>query len=407
MSWQTVLGFEIHIELSTQSKMFCSCSASHFGVAPNTHVCPVCLGLPGALPVPNAVAIEWCIKLGLALGCKINLHSKFDRKNYFYPDIPKGYQISQYDLPFCYDGNLLGHKIRRVHMEEDTGKLQHQGAETLIDFNRSGVPLVEVVTEADFVDANDSDAFLKELQAIIRELKISNADMEKGSMRLEANISVKPATLEGYPPYKVEIKNVNSFRFVKKAVEYEIARQTKALEAGEKIVQETRGFKENTGETFSQRAKEEANDYRYFPDPDIPPIEFKQSQIDAWRDQLPKLPADIRAELAEEFKLPANYVAVIAADPEMLAKFRLNPTKATADALVNKREVRETVAVSDDKIMEVAKSIIAANPKAVADIKSGKTQIIGFLIGQVKKQLGEVDAATIKNILEKLLLTND
>ena len=161
MSWQTVLGFEIHIELATNSKMFCGCPASHFNTPPNTQVCPVCLGLPGALPVPNARAIEWCIKLGLALGCKVNLKSKFDRKNYFYPDLPKGYQISQYDDPFCIDGNLLGHKIRRVHMEEDTGKLMHQNAITLIDFNRSGVPLVEVVTEADFKDSNDSDLFFK------------------------------------------------------------------------------------------------------------------------------------------------------------------------------------------------------------------------------------------------------
>lgn len=403
MSWQTVLGFEIHIELATKSKMFCSCPADHFGVAPNTHVCPVCLGLPGALPVPNAQAVEWCIKLGLALGCKINLHSKFDRKNYFYPDIPKGYQISQYDLPFCYDGELLGHKIRRVHMEEDTGKLQHQGAETLIDFNRSGVPLVEVVTEAAFKDANDSDVFLKELQGIIRSLKISNADMEKGSMRLEANISVKPSTMEGHPPYKVEIKNVNSFRFVKKAVEFEIARQTKQLEAGEKIIQETRGFKENTGETFSQRIKEEANDYRYFPDPDIPPIKFTQNQIEKWRSELPELPDVVRQKLITVHGLPANYAAIIAGDSEMNAAFMSKPSKALADSLVNKRPVKETIEIPEEKIKEIAKAVLNANPKAVADIKAGKTQIIGFLIGQVKKQLGEVDVATTQKIIQELI----
>ncbi|MDP1743326.1 MAG: Asp-tRNA(Asn)/Glu-tRNA(Gln) amidotransferase subunit GatB, partial [Candidatus Amesbacteria bacterium] len=362
MSWQTVLGFEIHIELSTNSKMFCGCPAAHFNTPPNSQVCPVCLGLPGALPVPNAKAIEWCIKLGLALGCKINLKSKFDRKNYFYPDLPKGYQISQYDEPFCVEGNLLGHKIRRVHMEEDTGKLLHQGPETLIDFNRSGVPLVEVVTEADFNDSNDSDNFLKELQQIIRALGISSCDMEKGSMRLEANISVSPD--ESFPNYKVEIKNVNSFRFVKKAVDFEVSRQIKLLESGVNPVQETRGFKETTRETFSQRVKEEANDYRYFPEPDIPPFEFTQEKIEKWRSELPLLPAQKRLQLIE-LGLSESYAKIITADAIMYFEFMKNPSKQTADLLINKREARVVFNIPEEKIREVVSKVISANTSIV------------------------------------------
>ncbi|MBI5358345.1 Asp-tRNA(Asn)/Glu-tRNA(Gln) amidotransferase subunit GatB [Candidatus Amesbacteria bacterium] len=400
MSWQTVLGFEIHIELSTNSKMFCGCPANHFNTPPNSQVCPVCLGLPGALPVPNAKAIEWCIKLGLALGCKINLQSKFDRKNYFYPDLPKGYQISQYDQPLCVEGNLLGHKIRRVHMEEDTGKLLHQGSETLIDFNRSGVPLVEVVTEADFNDSNDSDNFLKELQQIIRALGISSCDMEKGSMRLEANISVSPD--ESFPNYKVEIKNVNSFRFVKKAVDFEVSRQIKLLETGQTPIQETRGFKETTGETFSQRVKEEAHDYRYFPEPDIPPFEFTQAQIEKWRSELPILPSQKRLQLVE-LGLSENYARIISADPEMYDVFMKNPTKQTADLLINKREARVVSNIPEEKIREVVSKVISANIAIVESIKAGKTQAIGALIGQIKKELGDIDIPLTQKIISEIM----
>ncbi len=401
MSWQTVLGFEVHIELGTNTKMFCACPADHFGAAPNTQVCPVCLGLPGALPVPNARAIEWCVKLGLALGCDINLFSKFDRKNYFYPDLPKGYQISQYDIPFCKNGALLGHKITRVHLEEDTAKLQHSGSETLIDFNRSGVPLVEIVTGPDFVSSDDGVLFLKEVQAIVRALGISSADMEKGSMRLEANISVKRPDHPDLPDYKVEVKNVNSFRFIKKAIDFEVMRQSRILESGANPVQETRGFKESTGETVSQRIKEEANDYRYFPEPDIPPLKFTQSQISIWRRELPELPAQIRHKLISTHHLSPQYAAKILADPQMLATFLQNPTKTTADALVNKRSLQTSATVKVDP--EVVSRILVANPKAVADFKSGKQQALFFLIGQVKKQLGNVDVALVKRTVEELI----
>lgn len=402
MSWQTVLGFEIHIELDTKSKMFCGCPANHFGKAPNTQVCPVCLGLPGALPVPNAKAIEWCIKLGLALGCEVNLFSKFDRKNYFYPDLAKGYQISQYDLPFCKNGGLLGHEITRVHMEEDTGKLQHSQSETLIDFNRSGVPLVEVVTEPDFSSADDAMIFLKEVQAIVRSLGISTADMEKGSMRLEANISVRHPG-EPLPGYKIEIKNVNSFRFIKKAIDFEVARQIQILESGQVPVQETRGFNESKGETVSQRIKEEAHDYRYFPEPDIPPLQFTREQIETWRSQLPLLPDQIRQELVNKYQLSPQYAQIISADKQMYESFMQNPSLETAKALVNKRPVKTVSQVSLDLIGQTAQKVVEANPKVVADIRSGKTQAIFFLIGQVKKELGDIDVKLIQKTIQDLI----
>jgi aspartyl-tRNA(Asn)/glutamyl-tRNA(Gln) amidotransferase subunit B len=419
MSWQTVLGFEIHIELSTKSKMFCGCSADHFGKSANTQVCPVCLGLPGALPVPNLKAIEGCIKLGLALNCQINLHSKFDRKNYFYPDLPKGYQISQYDQPFCFEGYLTltsGKKIRvrRVHMEEDTGKLQHQGGEPLIDFNRSGVPLVEVVTEADFADSTESDEFLKEIQAIVRALGISTADMEKGSMRLEANISLRPEGTTEMPNFKSEVKNVNSFRFIKKAIEFEIKRQTALLDRGEIPLQETRGWSEAKGETVSQRSKEEAHDYRYFPEPDIPPFEFTPEQIEKWRSELPELPAFKIKQLIDK-GIPSDMAITLVMssvrlnkfndlikehDPLLVAKTLVNtPENKVVDLVITPKQI----VVDVEKIRSVSQEVIITNSKAVEDIKNGKEQVMFFLIGQIKKKLGDVDVKTAQRILSELI----
>lgn len=428
--YELVLGFETHIELSTNSKMFCGCPADHFGKTPNSQTCPVCLGLPGALPVPNSKAIEWCIKLGLALDCKINLFSKFDRKNYFYPDLPKGYQISQYDQPFCYEGSLTllsGKVIRvtRVHMEEDTGKLQHAEVDgkkvTLVDFNRSGVPLVEIVTEPDFSNPDEAIEFLKEIQLIVRAIGISSADMEKGSMRLEANISVRPKGQKELPKYKIEVKNVNSFRFIKKAIEFEFDRQLALLKLGEVPHQETRGFNEDKGETFSQRSKEEAHDYRYFPEPDIPPLSFTTEQIDKWRNSLPKLPVEIRRDLISR-GVSQEKASILVSDQQKLNMITKLVQKdielaKAVDMIINSpsdisgdtdkiilwAKQKETITVSTSELTEVAAKVVAANPKAVLDYQAGKEQSLFYMVGLIKKQLGNIDISLVRQAILDLI----
>ncbi len=296
--YETTIGIEVHVQLKTNSKMFCTNSAEYFGASPNSHVCPVCLGLPGALPVINQKAIESAIKVGLALDCKINKETKFDRKNYFYPDLPKGYQISQYDVPIAYGGYLEieGKKIRinRAHMEEDTGKLIHTrlGGKmvTLVDFNRSGVPLMEVVSEPDIGSPEEARSYAKKLHQIMRYLEVADADMEKAGMRFDANVSVRPKGTRKMGT-KVEIKNINSFRFLEKALAYEVVRQVKQLNAGKRIIQETRGWVEAAGVTVSQRTKETSPDYRYFPEPDLPPLLISDSLIEKLKKEIPELPA--------------------------------------------------------------------------------------------------------------------
>lgn len=324
MKYKPTIGLEIHVELSTKSKMFCSCSAQYFGLSPNTHTCPVCLGLPGALPVPNRQAIEYLLKLGLALGGKIPPMSKFDRKNYFYPDLPKGYQISQFDLPFTSKLSLkVGDrtiKIERAHMEEDTAKLTHSQGQTFIDFNRSCVPLVEIVSEPNIFSSDEAVAYAQEIQRIVRYLGISNADMEKGQMRFDANVSVSDKARK--LGTKVEIKNLNSFRNLKAAIEFEITRQSTALAKKERIFQETRGYSQEKNQTASQRSKESAHDYRYFPEPDIPPIAISKEDITRIKKMIPVLPDQERRALVEGYGIDPSLASDFVDRPEILSFFK-------------------------------------------------------------------------------------
>ncbi len=436
MNKKVFIGLEVHVELKTKRKMFCECLADYFGQKPNTHTCPVCLGLPGALPVTNKKAIEWCTQIGLALNCNIPLFSKFDRKNYFYPDLPKGYQISQYDQPFCLNGDIeingkrIG--ITRVHMEEDTGKLLHEAVDgissSLIDFNRIGVPLVEIVTEPDFDNAKDVKAYLQKLQQIVRYLDVSDADMEKGQMRLEPNISVSlsPGSKD-LPKYKVEVKNINSFSFVEKAINFEIQRQLELLQKGQTPLQETRGWDENKQKTVTQRVKEEANDYRYFPEPDIPPIRWKESEIDKLRQSLPELPNEKFKRFVKEYNL-SEYDAEILTREILLAKYfeeaakldkNITP-KQIANHIINKKinindilpaklieEILSTAKVeevSEVELRKIIKEVLTKNPKISESYKKGNENVIQFAIGQVMYILKKkIDTKILRElILEEL-----
>ena len=436
-----IIGLEIHVELKTKSKMFCQCSADYFGQKPNSHVCPVCLGMPGALPVPNKTAVEWTIKIAKALNCEVKETSKFDRKHYFYADLPKGYQISQYDEPIGLHGHLdiadengekKSFRLRRVHLEEDTGKLIHAGGDSLIDFNRSSVPLVEIVTEADFHNSDDVKRFLEELQVIIRYLDVANADMEKGDMRLEPNISVmflkEGEEWDGktFPNYKVEVKNINSFRFAKMSIDYELERQAEMLERGETPVQETRGFNDTKNITVSQRVKEEAADYRYFPEPDIPTMRFSKEYLGEIEKSLPELPEakitrymkDFGLRYMDAFQITRNrqFAEIFEA---VIAKVEKDKVQKVANLLINKKvstdvpievilkKIEELTAEKKTDMGALQKAIdevCAANEKVVNDYKSGKEQAIMFLVGQVMRQMrGAADANTVKDQLKKTL----
>ncbi|MBI5356169.1 Asp-tRNA(Asn)/Glu-tRNA(Gln) amidotransferase subunit GatB [Candidatus Collierbacteria bacterium] len=444
-----IIGLEVHVELKTNSKMFCGCKNDPFGASkPNIYTCPVCLGLPGALPVPNKKAIELTVKLGLGLGCEINRESRFDRKHYFYPDLPKGYQISQYEKPFASGGELKFRiqnsefriiRVRRVHLEEDTGKLLHRkidGEEvSLIDFNRSGVPLAEIVTEPDIRSAQEAKETAKKIYQIVRALGVSDADMEKGSMRLEANISLSEIKEKGkrkkekgeLPDYKVEIKNINSFRFMERAINAEIERQEKILESGKKVQQQTFGWDTEKQELKPQRVKEEAADYRYFPEPDIPPIVLSDDWILKIKDQISKLPEEIYEGLIRT-GIAAAAAKVIVGDRELAEKINgiIREIKEIGDIrdignwalhhqeMIKEKPVDELISlfkqgreglVSDSgQLKRWVKEVVEDNVQAVNDYRKGKEAALMFLVGQAQRLAkGKADVSLVKDMLSSKL----
>jgi len=442
-TFEPVIGMEIHVELATKSKMFCGCKNDPFGAdKPNIYTCPVCLGLPGALPVANKLAIEWTVLLGQALNCTISRFSKFDRKNYFYPDLAKGYQISQYDMPLCTNGFVHlpegDVRITRVHLEEDTGKLLHTTIDgkqvTLVDFNRSGVPLVEIVTEPDIHSSDHAKAFVKALHQIVRYTGISHADLEKGSMRLEPNISVRKMGETSLPNYKVEVKNINSFNFVKKAIDFEVNRHIELLKTGKTPVQETRGYVEDRGVTLSQRSKEDAKDYRYFPEPDIPPIRLSEQLITEIKTHLPEMPSSVIEKFTKTYGLSAESSKLLVETPERKNHFEacvealhksavtITPTDL-ANYCINKKipettdpqtviaalvEAKCASDIPPELITASVAKVLAGQPKAVSDYRSGKTGVLMFLVGLVKRDLaGKGDAGVIqKTITDHITHTN-
>ncbi len=470
--YEPVIGLEVHVQLATETKIFCSCPTS-FGAPPNTNVCPVCLGLPGALPVLSKNAVELAMQAAMSLHCRVNPVSVFARKNYFYPDLPKGYQISQYDQPLAEHGYLdinvngvakrIG--VTRVHMEDDAGKSVHEGFRdsdkySYVDLNRCGMPLIEIVSEPDMRSADEAHAYLSELKQVIQFVGSSTCDMEKGHLRCDANVSVRLKGAEKFGT-RAEVKNLNSFRFLKQAVDYEIARQVAIVEAGGKIHQETRLFNSVTGETVGMRSKEEAHDYRYFPEPDLAPLRISDAWREEMRAKLPELPAEKRARFIEAYGLResdaqvltstrplSDYfekVAETSGDPKTAANWVMgdllgslkgadietSPVSAAQlgelVAMVKKGEISGKLAkeifpkmvatgegaaaimdreglrqISDSSALEkIVDEVLAASPKQVEQYRSGKTAVIGYLVGQVMKaSRGQANPNTVTDILK-------
>ncbi len=468
--FETVIGLEVHAELSTNSKIFCGCP-TEFGAPPNTHTCPICLGHPGVLPVTNKQAVEFAMKAALALNCKISRETKFDRKNYFYPDSPKAYQISQYDQPIGYDGwidiEVNGEKkrigITRLHLEEDAGKLTHTeyGGGSLVDFNRVGVPLVEIVSEPDIRTPEEAKAYLEKLKAIIQYTGVSDVRMEQGSLRCDANVSIRPYGQKEFGT-KTELKNMNSFRNVQVGLEYEVQRQIEVVTSGGKVMQETRRWDEANKKTVSMRSKEEAHDYRYFPDPDLVRMQISEEWIEAVKATIPELPDARQARYINQYGLSSVDAGVLTmtkesadffdaavqsgADPKSVANWlmvdlfgylnannmeladvKITPQglgemiqlieKGTISSKIAKtvfKEMVETgkapgqiveeqglVQISDEgELKRIVDEVVAANPQSVEDYKAGKKQAVGFLVGQVMKQTkGKANPPMVNKLL--------
>lgn len=412
--YEPTIGLEIHAELATKSKMFCDCKNDPNEPHPNVNICPVCLGHPGTLPVPNKEAIKHILKIGLTLGGTIAEKSKFDRKNYFYPDLPKGYQISQYDTPFVSGGELNGVKITRVHLEEDAGSLLHRGPSTslgqqasLVDFNRAGVPLMELVTEPVIHDAETAVNFAKELQLILRYLGASEADMERGQMRLEANISITPnfehRTSNDKLGTKVEVKNLNSFKVLHDAIEYEIMRQTEVLEKGEKVKQETRGWDDLKKKTVSQRSKEEAHDYRYFPEPDIPPFKIKELfDLEELLVEIPELPNDKRKRFLGEYNLPKEKIELLIQDQSFADYFEKASSEFLALLKEHKKEENISYGTLYNYLVSDLRGLLSQSAYVISELKFEPEDFAHLIFFVYTNKVG---SRVAKDILKKMVET--